>query len=181
MDKKTICLLLFLSATGLTAGCFFEIYLSGNGKDQLMNLLSGFFTSGSPLGLWDAFRQNIQSSLLPLILLFFSLKFSILFIPTCFWIFFRGIALGFSAAIMMETFGVKGIFYVITTLAPCGMGQLLILSVLFSCTVQHRRRIHGNRKALQIFAGQYLYDYAAGLGLLIFLGVLQSVLLLTVT
>ena len=56
MKKSTFFAMLFLAATGLASGCFFEIYLNGSGKDQLMGLLSGFFAAEeNSLSFWLSF------------------------------------------------------------------------------------------------------------------------------
>ena len=45
MDKKLFYMLLFAAATGLCSGAFFEVCMTGTGKEHLMQLLCGFFCS----------------------------------------------------------------------------------------------------------------------------------------
>ena len=47
INKKLFWIYLFIFAVGLCAGSFFEVYMTGAGKDQLMDALSGFFTDGN--------------------------------------------------------------------------------------------------------------------------------------
>ena len=192
MDKRIFFLFLFCAAIGLTTGCFFEIYLSGSGKEQLMTLLAGFFGSGSGLSLWTSFWQNFSGSALFLLLSFFLplvpflLPFAVLFL------FFRGLFLGFSAAMVLETFGINGCLYIALTLAPSGLLQILLFAFLLTCSLQklmeiqaarkrHPRRKTDSRKALQSLAGPYLYNYVTGLGVLISICLLQAFLLQAVT
>ena len=47
INKKLFWIYLFIFAVGLCAGSFFEVSMTGAGKDQLMDALSGFFTDGN--------------------------------------------------------------------------------------------------------------------------------------
>ena len=184
MKKSTFFSLLFLAATGLASGCFFEIYLNGSGKDQLMDLLSGFFTAEkNSLPFWPAFWQNLRGGLLFLLLTFPAPILPVLFPFSLLFLFFRSMAVGFSAAMMMEVFGMKGLFYSSVTLIPSGILQILLFSALTALSIHQIHPIFckkHSRKAPQRTAGPYLYTYAAGLGILVLICLMQVILLHTV-
>ena len=104
MDKKLFYMLLFAAATGLCSGAFFEVCMTGTGKEQLMQLLSVFFSSdGSGLSFLASFWQNLRSGLFFLLLCFVSPAVVILLPLDVFFLFCRGLFLGFSAAMVLET------------------------------------------------------------------------------
>lgn len=199
MDKKLFYMLLFTAATGLCSGAFFEVCMTGTGKDQLMQLLSGFFSSeGSGLSFLSSFWQNIRSGLFFLLLCFISPAAVILLPLNVLFLLCRSLFLGFSAAMILETFGLSGMGYLLLTLAPAGLVQIFLFSFLCAlslqegfCRISQRagRRFSRstsagktkNRNALQLFTGQYLNLYLAGLAVLILTCLLQAGLLQAVT
>lgn len=199
MDKKLFYMLLFAAATGLCSGAFFEVCMTGTGKEQLMQLLSVFFSSdGSGLSFLASFWQNLRSGLFFLLLCFVSPAVVILLPLDVFFLFCRGLFLGFSAAMVLETFGLSGMGYLLLTLAPAGLVQIVLFSLLCALSLQEglfriRRRIgrrfsrttsagkSKNRNALRCFTGQYLYLYLAGLAVLVFTCLIQAGFLQAVT
>ena len=187
MNKKVFFLLLFLTAIGMTTGCFFELLLSGSGKEELMSLLGSFLGSnkGSSAPAEHIFSKIaagaafvLPAFLLPL--LPWLMPFHLIYL------FGRGFFLGFSSAMVLETFGARGLFYIAVTLIPAQLLQFLLFAFLLCCSLQEyqhlRHRKKSIRKAPQIFAaGPYLYTYAAGLGILILICLFQSALLQAVT
>ena len=197
MDKKLFYMLLFAAATGLCSGAFFEVCMTGTGKEHLMQLLCGFFSSdGSSISFLASFWQNLRSGLFFLLLCFFSPAAVILLPLDVLFLFCRSLFLGFSAAMILETFGLSGMGYLLVTLAPAGLVQILLFSFLCTlslqeglCRIRRRsgRRVGSNsgspknRNALRCFTGQYLYLYLAGLAVLILTCLLQAGLLQAVT
>lgn len=206
MDKKIFYTLLFVAATGLCTGSFFEVTLAGTGKEQLMELLSGFFsTGGSDLSLPVSFWQNFRSGFLFLLLFYISPAVPILLPFNVLFLFFRSLFLGFSATMVLEVFGISGMGYVLATLVPCGLIQIFLFALLGALSLKegiytihslrvlagipsgagrYRRenfREQKNRTALQRITGQYLYFYLAGLIVLILSSLLQVGLLQAVT
>ncbi len=187
MNKKVFFLVLFLAATGMTTGCFFELMLSGSGKDELMNILSSFLDSGAP---GSIFSEHI----LPKTAAGAVFLIPAFFLPLIPWVlpfhliylFFRGFFLGFSVSMVLETLGLKGLFYIAVTLIPAELLQFLLFALLLYCSLQEYRHLHhrkkGSRKAPQLLtAGPYLYTYAAGLAMLHLIIFFQSALLQAVT
>ena len=187
MNKKIFFLLLFLAATGMTTGCFFEILLSGSGKEQLMDYLGSFLASeGSETSLWESFFRKAAGGAFFLLTALLLPLFPWLAPLHLLFLFFRGFFLGFSSAMVLEALGMKGILYIAVTLVPAELLQLLLFAALFCLSLQEYQRLHhrrkGSRKAPQIFtAGPYLYTYAAGLAALFLICLLQSALLAAVT
>ena len=186
MDKKFFLALLFLSAVGITTGCFFEIYLTGTGKTQLMDLLSDFFRQNPadhPFLL--STLQNIRSGLFFLVPAFFVPVLPFLLPINLAMLFSRGLFLGFSSCMLLETFGKEGLLYMIVTLIPIQILYLLLFCCLLSCSAEKFHtpglRRKGIRKALHHLAGLYSYTYAAGLAVLLLIGLLQTILLQAVT
>ena len=187
MNKKVFFLVLFLAATGMTTGCFFELMLSGSEKNELMNILSSFLDSGNT-------GVNFSEHILPkaaagavfLIPAFFLPLVPCMFPFHLIYLFLRGFFLGFSASMILETLGLKGVLYIAATLIPAELLQLLLFTLLLCCSLQKYHHLHhrkkGSRKAPQFFtAGPYLYTYAAGLAMMLLIICFQSALLQAVT
>lgn len=180
MDRKIFIILLFITATGLCTGAFFEVFMSGAGKDQLISILENFFSGspGSNLTFFQSFLQSFKSNLVFLLLYFVSPIIVILLPLDGLYLFFKGLFTGFSATMLVEAFGIKGVYYTALTLLPSGLLQILLFSFLGMLSLQEgiqviqafrtRRGARGrsNKNALQIFAGQYFKYYLAGLGIM---------------
>ena len=200
MEKKTFLLLLFLAAIGLTTGCFFELYLSGEGKDQLIHQLADYFGSdGTDFSYWQSFWQNLRRCLPFFCLCFLSPLLPVLCPVDLTLIFLRGFFLGFTCSMVIETFSIKGIFYASITLVPWAVMQIMLFAELLTFSfiqagdmfypfkLRHRHASSGPtvkkywsagiRKALQLAAGPYLFHYTAAMIFLILIGLLQSFLL----
>jgi len=183
MDKRLFYLLLFLAATGFTAGVFFEIHITGDGKTQLMDLLTVFFTAeDSSLSIAASVLQNFCSGLPFLLLCFLLSRFPIVLFFFVVLLFLQSLLYGISAALLMETFGLpQGIFHVLTAAAP---GALLrtLLFVYFAVTAMelpvHRpgRSGQSRKKALRMFTGPVLKQYTAGAAVLLLISLLQAYL-----
>ena len=185
MNKK-VSFLLFLAATGMTTGCFFELLLSVSEKEELMTLLAGFLGGKGESSLPELIFSKAAAGIVFLVPAFF--------LPMIPWIvpfhltylFFRGFVLGFSASMVLETLGLKGMFYIASTLIPAELLQIFLFTVLLCCSLQEFHHLHhrkkGSRKAPQLFtAGPYLYTYAAGFAIMLLVIIFQSVLLQAVT
>lgn len=207
MDKRLFFVLLFMAATGFATGVFFEINLSGTGKDQLMELLSEYFSAGNSIsdaegsGFTDSFLQNMKGGLLFWLVCFLSPVLLILLPVMILFLFLRGLFLGFSAAMVMETFGLSGTEYLLAVIVPSGLLQVFLFAFLMTISLHEgmaviqvhfpaRIRLHfrslrtssiKNRKALLFTAGPYLNFYMAGLAVLTLSCLLQAFLLQAVT
>ena len=45
INKKLVLIFLFLTAVGICTGAFFEVFMKGEGKQQLMEMMSSFFSA----------------------------------------------------------------------------------------------------------------------------------------
>lgn len=210
MDKKIFFILLFIAATGLCTGAFFEVFMSGEGKDQLAAVLTGFFDpagsdtntvtnavtdasadagANAALGPLTAFWQSFRGPFLFLILCFVSPVVFVL-LPICaLYLFFHGLFMGFSATMLIEAMGLRGLVYTTLTLLPSGLLQVLLFAFLLMVslkqgghileTLRNRRGACGrkNRNALQCFTGQYIRIYLVGLAVLFSICLLKVFLL----
>ena len=183
MDKKLFYGLLFVAATGFTAGSFFEIYITGDGKDQLMELLTGWFSSAdSPFSFSRNFLQNFCSGLFFLLLCFLSARLPFLLIFCITLIFVQSLLYGVSASLLLETFGhSEGMLYTAATVAPGALLRTLLTAyfakLAIQCWLTRTRSVNRNsRKALRILTGPEVTYYAAGLAALFFISLLQAVL-----
>lgn len=191
MNKKVFILLLFLAATGMTTGCFFQLLLSDSVKEELVNILGSVLVrTGTGTGTASVFSESLMPEL-AVTIAFLMPAFLLPLLPWLVpiplsYLFFKGFAAGFSSAMILESMGLKGLFYIAVTLIPAELLEILLFALL-TCFSIHtcqnlRHRKKSIRKAPQIFtAGPYLYTYAAGLGLLILILLLQSALLAAVT
>ena len=183
MDKKLFYGLLFLAAIGFTAGSFFEIYITGDGKDQLMELLTGWFSAAdSPFSFSRNFLQNFCSGLFFLLLCFLSARLPFLLIFCITLIFVQSLLYGVSASLLLETFGpAKGILYTAATVAPGALLRTLLIACFAVQAMQSwlppiRSGKTSRRKALRVLTGPEVTYYAAGLAALFFISLLQAVL-----
>ena len=207
MDKRLFFVLLFMAATGFATGVFFEINLSGTGKDQLMERLSEYFSAGNSLpdtaesSFTDSFLQNMKGGLLFWLVCFLSPVLPVLLPVILLFLFLRGLFLGFSAAMVMETFGLAGTEYLMAAIVPSGLLQMLLFAFLVALSFHEgvtllqvhfparfrfrfrtlRTSSSKNRKALLFTAGPYLNFYLAGLAVLTLSCLLQAFLLQAVT
>ena len=197
INRKTFFGFLFIFAVGLCAGSFFEIFMTGAGKEQLMDALANFFgdeASGAEAAesataaaggaaVLAGFARCARAWLIIWALFLFCPLFPPLALACPFVCLARGLASGFSATMLVETFGFKGGWYIISTIlphsliqipTPCLMaaaateGALLTLS----CLTRGRGRLGAgrggpgrrrapNKIALRQSAGQYLAFFGA--------------------
>lgn len=169
VNKKITLTLLFILAVGVCTGAFFEVYMQGEGKEQLMEMLSGFFSGGSTQSFHIAFFNCIKIWLIIALILFLCPVFPPLAVMCPVIPLLKGLALGFSATMLVETFKVKGVWYIVSTMLPHGLIQIPALCVLAALSLQgafltskyflSKRRRSANKNALQNYARQYLICY----------------------
>ena len=136
IDKKLICFLLFLTSIALCAGSFFEVYMEGVGKNQLMDLLTSQVTEQNT----SSFITSMFNSFVPNIKLYCFLficpilPFLAILCP-CICI-FKGLSIGFSSTMLIEIFGAKGVLYILTTIMPHNIILLPLICVLSSISIK---------------------------------------------
>ena len=197
INYKIFGVFLFIIAVGICTGSFFETGMTDGSKSEFFDALISFFHAAGAGNTESKnfFFENFLSALgsfLPVLLIGYVSAFLPILLPLIpLYIFTRGMSVGFSAAAILETFGLKGIGYILTTLMPphfiqlpvfCFLGilsfqtGLVTLSYLFSS----RRRSAASRsakKALQSDIRKYSVFYAAGGALIVISCLLQAFLL----
>ena len=186
VNRKLFFVMLFIFAVGLCSGSFFEAYMQGEGKEQLKELISVFFSSEESPAFAVAFLSSVKKWLLLSAVLFICPLLPLLMPAVPLIPLFKGLALGFSATILVETFGIKASLYILGTLVPQNIIQIPVLcfaaavsletSVLVIRQLQPRRR-RSNKKALQNYARQYILTFGAVIILVIFSCLLEAFLM----
>lgn len=176
INKKLFWIYLFIFAVGLCAGSFFEIFMTGAGKDQLMEALSGFFTDGGSSSFLSAFLRCAKTWLIITAVLFFSPLVPPLAVCGPFICIAKGMSAGFSAAMLAETFGLQGGWYILSTLVPHSLIQIPVMCAMASVSAEitfmvlkallAKKRRSAIKNALRIHARQYLMLFAASAALL---------------
>lgn len=148
INVKLFFFFLFISGVGICAGAFFEVGLGTEIRETLSAALNSIFR-GMSLSAADDYTDSeaaeafissflplVRSLMLPIILGFFSagVVFLLPLIPI--YILLKGISVGFSAAVLLESFGLKGIWYILFTLMPQNLIQLPVLCLLAVLSMQ---------------------------------------------
>ena len=176
-NKKIVFILLFITAVSMVSGSFFEVHMSGLGKEQLMETLSLHFSANNSEGFWALFTASFFKILKiwGYMLLCPIIPVLALFCP--FICVFRGFSVGFSSTMLIEAFGMKGALYILSTITPHNIIQLPLFCILSSYTLkmsvkitkiylQKNNRIR-NKNALQNDARHYLTIYLLSLLILL--------------
>ena len=123
---------LFLLAVGICSGAFFEVFLSGSVKDRLSGMLGSFLladaesTGSFAACFWYACRRELLAWVLCTV--------SPLFLPLLlllpFFVLAKGFAVGFAAAMILESLGLRGVTGIALTLLPQNLLQMPLLCLL---------------------------------------------------
>lgn len=171
INEKLVLALLFICAVCISAGAFFEVHMTGAGKENLQTILTGFFTSESAAADFKSCFFNSLKYRLPAVFASFFAPFIFITMPVLpIYIAIQSIALGFAAAMTLEAAGLLGMIYVGLYLMPQNLVLLPALAVLAAAAVQagcscfsfRFLRRKQKRKALQFNAGHYLKIYLIG-------------------
>lgn len=174
-DKKIALILFFMLGVGVCTGAFFEISMTGAGKTQLMDFLSAIFAGTGGQGFFHSFWDSLKIWTLLLLIPFFTPYLPPLAVICPFLPLLKGITLGFSATMLVETFGIKGAWYIISTMLPQNLLQIPILCILISMSLSMCSK--AKRKALHIDARLYYLSYGIG-GFIIFISCLLEAFLM---
>ena len=176
-NKKIVFTLLFITAVSMVSGSFFEVYMSGLGKEQLMETLSLLFSNKSTDGFlslfiasfFDIFKIWVYMLLCPII--------PVLALFSPFICVFRGFSAGFSSTMLIEAFGMKGTLYILSTIIPHNIIQLPLLCILSCVSLKMSLKVtrlyiqksnrNRNKNALQKDARHYLTIYFVSLLILL--------------
>lgn len=197
INYKLFLLLLFIIAVGICTGSFFEAGMADNSKSGFFDALSNFFATSDSKnadGEVSLVKNFLSSfgSFLPALLVGYLSAFLPLLLPLVpLYIFTRGISVGFSAAAILETFGLRGILYILTTLMPPHLIQLPVFCFLGILSMQTGREVlafafsagrksagvRSAKKSLSYDLKKYSLLYLGGTILLLISCLLQVVLL----
>lgn len=226
MSKKLFVAILFLFAIGLCLGTFIEVFLEPGDKTSLFSAINSLFGdagSGSSAGsgsgpstqaplengasasgdtprwfggvLWSHVRVDLVCVLLIMLspLLIITIPISPIVML------FKAVSMGFSSALLIESFGTAGLLHIITTLLPQCILEIpvytyLICASLFFAweyvpTVFDLIRRHSlidisaeiSKRNLLRKAGYYLLVFGIGLILLTLSNIIEVALLLAVS
>ena len=144
LNYKPIVVLLFALAVSICAGSFFEVSMTGDGKQQLENMLSGLLNAEnggsenvqSTASFAGCFFRILAKNLVVIALAYISpvVLITLPVLPT--FLLLRGLCFGFSAAMTLEVTGIRGILYIITTLLPQNLIQLPVYCALTALSLQ---------------------------------------------
>ena len=178
-NYRLIAVLLFALAVSICAGSFFEVSMTGQGKDELESLLGNLLQSdgntgdgsGPALSFGRCFISLFFKNLLVLIMACIAPAVFVTLPVLPVFILLRGIAFGFSAAMTLEVAGLKGIIYIITAILPQNLIQLPVYCFLATLSlhtgIQRIRQISGRkRNAMHIDARRYFLIFSAGFGII---------------
>ncbi|MGN0735596.1 MAG: stage II sporulation protein M [Anaerovoracaceae bacterium] len=178
-NYRLMVVLLFALAVSICAGSFFEVSMTGQGKDELESLLGNLLQSdgdtgdcsGPALSFGRCFISLFFKNLLVLIMACIAPAVFVTLPVLPVFILLRGIAFGFSAAMTLEVAGLKGIIYIITAILPQNLIQLPVYCFLATLSlhtgIQRIRQISGRkRNAMHIDARRYFLIFSAGFGII---------------
>ena len=188
---------LFIIAVGICAGSFFETSMASSEKSGFFDALSSFFGYPAKADAENSnlFSENLFSSLgyfLPVLGLGYISAFLPFLLPLIpLYIFTRGVSVGFSAAAILETFGLRGILHILISLMPAHLVQLPVFCFLgiisirasfktlaFIFSAGRKSSAMGRtRKALQSGMRKYSLFYLEGSVLIVISCLMQEFLL----
>lgn len=132
INYKIFLIFLFLAGVGICAGSFFAVSLGDESKSGIVAELNAFFRNET--GVSASESGSFLQMLFPLLVAVFAaylsayLLFPLPLIPV--YITLQGVFIGFSAVMTLETFGVKGILYILILLMPQNLIQLPVFCAL---------------------------------------------------
>lgn len=193
LNYKPIVVLLFALAVSICAGSFFEVSMTGDGKQQLENMLSGLLNAEnggsenvqSTASFAGCFFRILAKNLVVIALAYISpvVLITLPVLPT--FMLLRGLSFGFSAAMTLEVTGIRGILYIITTLLPQNLIQLPVYCALTAFSLQAgavriKRAAGRKRNAVQLDAKRYSLIFLTGLGIITLSCLLEAFLVTSV-
>ncbi len=131
-------LVLFCFITGVAVGAFTELLLSADAKADIQSILDFQFLLSEPMGdlLPDLFLVSAATNLGLLLIIVLAGLTIIGFPAALLALIYKGAALGFAAALLMDTFDGKGVLLVLLTLFP---SNLLLIPALCGAAIASLR------------------------------------------
>lgn len=155
--------ILFFFIAGLSSGIFAELFLGADEKLPLAEYLTNQLLSQdlSKVSLSSVFLQSAANNL-GLLLLFFIGGLTVIGFPAVFLaVAYKGMALGFSSALLIDSLAGKGIKVIFLSMVPQNVILLPVLlaaavaAVHFSAAI-YAGRDRGIKKSLAQYTGPYL-------------------------
>ncbi|MDD4565398.1 MAG: stage II sporulation protein M [Eubacteriales bacterium] len=155
---------LFFFILGISAGVFTEIMMTSAEKEGFISYLDQYFLLADPneLAFMDIFLSSAGNNLGLLFIILISGLSAIGFPIVLVAMVYKGMALGFSAALLIDSMSFKGVAIVFTSMVPQNlilMPAIIIAVVaalnLASLTIKNRR--FGFKKSLAENSGSYLF------------------------
>lgn len=171
VNKRVTVAMFFIFAVALASGSFFEIYMKGAGKQQLMELLGGLLADGQTQSFFATFWQSLRAWLLMLAVIS-----AVPFLPPLLLLCpvfpaLKGLSLGFSATMLVEAFGPEGAWYIISTILPHTLLQIPLLCFMTGFVTSG-----ATKKALRKNARPYFLCCGAAAGLIFISCLLEAFL-----
>lgn len=155
---------LFFFVLGLSAGVFTELMMTSAEKEGMIAYLDKYFFLSNPkdLAFTDIFMNSAGNNLGLLIIILLSGLTAIGFPIALAALVYKGMALGFSAALLIDSMNFKGVAIVFTSMIPQNLliipamilAGVAALNIAFH-TLSNRR--FGIKKSLAESSGSYLF------------------------
>lgn len=161
--RSALLLTLFFFVLGISAGAFTELFLPDDSKSQVAAYLTqNLFAQEAAQAPQAVFLKSAGNNLGLLLVTFLS-GLTAFGVPAAYAaVVYKGAALGFSSALLLEALAARGVLTLLFAVLP---PNLLILPALLLSTGAavnaalngaRRRRTPGRRKSLSVEAGSYL-------------------------
>lgn len=192
INHKVVVVLLFFLAVCICAGSFFEVSMTGAGKEHLEEMLSGLLNpensgsgDSSAASFSACFLRVFLKNLVIIALAFISPVVFITLPVLPAYILLRGLSFGFSAAMTLEVTGIRGILYILTALLPQNLIQFPVYCLLAALSLQTgvmriRKLSHYRKNARLPDAGRYSLIFALGLGVITLSCLLEAFLVTSI-
>jgi len=155
---------LFFFLLGISAGIFTELMMSSAEKEEMISYLDQYFLLSNPsdLAFSDIFMKSAGNNLGLLFIMLLSGLTAIGFPIALAALIYKGMALGFSAALLIDSMSFKGVAIVFTSMIPQNLiiipaiilAGVAALNVAFY-TISNRK--FGIKKSIAESSGSYLF------------------------
>lgn len=155
---------LFFFLLGISAGIFTELMMTSVEKEGMISYLDQYFLLSSPndLAFSEIFMKSAGNNLGLLVIMILSGITAIGFPVALAALIYKGMALGFSAALLIDSMSFKGVAIVFTSMIPQNLiiipaiiiAGVAALNLAFH-TISNRR--FGIKKSLAESSGSYLF------------------------
>lgn len=155
---------LFFLMLGISAGTFSALLLAGEEKEQILSLLSQYLLLSDPTAepvFESVLRSSMMNHLVLLLVILLSGLSVVGFPAAMIALTYKGLAIGFSAALLIDNMDLKGLAVAMASILPQNLlilpGLMLgAMAALFYALEAIRLRGQGIRKNLASGAGPYL-------------------------